>query len=234
MKNICIIGGTSGIGLALTQKVKATGHQVIVLSRQSRPEIEELNVKHIPWDVSQALDQQIAELPSELHGLVYCPGTINLKPFQRLSEEEFLEDFQINVMGAIRILQACMKPLRKAKGASVVLFSTVAAKLGMNFHSSIAVAKSGVEGLTKSLAAEWAAHQVRVNAIAPSLTDTPLASKLLSSLDKREAASKRHPMQKIGSSQDIADLAYFLLSDEANWLTGQIIGLDGGMANLKP
>lgn len=234
MKNICIVGGSSGIGLSLTRKAKEAGHQVIVLSRESRPELSTLGVTHIPWDVNQALDTQIEQLPTELHGLAYCPGTINLKPFHRLSEEEFMHDFQVNVMGAIRILQGTVKNLRKARGSSVVLFSTVASKLGMNFHSSIAVAKSGVEGLTKSLAAEWANHKVRVNCVAPSLTDTPLASKLLSSDDKREAASKRHPMNKIGTPDDIAELAYFLLSDQSSWLTGQIIGVDGGMANLKP
>lgn len=232
-KNILIVGGSSGIGLSLMQKLESTGAQMTHLSRTHPNALQHLNVKHFSWDVKEPF-AHTASIPDVIHGLVYLPGTINLKPFQRLSEEEFMEDFEVNVMGAIRALQACLKPLKKAKGASVVLFSTVAARLGMNFHSSIAVAKSGVEGLTKSLAAEWAMHNIRVNAIAPSLTDTPLASKLLSSEDRKEASAKRHPLGRYGQPQDIADMAVFLLSDQASWITGQIIGIDGGMGALKP
>ena len=232
-KNIVVVGGSSGIGLSLIQKLSATNANLINLSRTHTDELRSLNVTHLAWDVKEPFTHT-DDLPEILHGLVYCPGTINLKPFQRLSEAEFMEDFQVNVMGAIRILQACFKPLKKSKGASVLLFSTVAAKLGMNFHSSIAVAKSGVEGLTKSLAAEWAMHQVRVNAIAPSLTDTPLAAKLLSSDDRKEASAKRHPLGRYGQPNDLADIGAFLLSDQAGWITGQIIGVDGGMGELKP
>lgn len=233
-KNILVVGGSSGIGLNLTQKLVEQNHQVLVASRTYPEDLKQLNINHISLDISQNIDGALDTLPAELHGVAYCPGTINLKPFQRLSEEDFLKDFQVNVMGAVRILQACMKPLRKAKGASVVLFSTVATRLGMNFHSSIAISKSGVEGLTKSLAAEWANHKIRVNAIAPSLTDTPLASNLLANDDRREAADKRHPIGRIGTSTDIANLANFLLSDQSDWITGQIIGVDGGMGELKP
>jgi NAD(P)-dependent dehydrogenase (short-subunit alcohol dehydrogenase family) len=165
---------------------------------------------------------------------VYCPGTINLKPFHRLTREEFQQDLNINLLGAIDTLQNTFKNLKNAKGASVVLFSTVASALGMNFHASIATAKSAIEGLAKSLAAEWANSFIRVNVIAPSLTDTPLASKLLAGEEKKEAAGKRHPLGRVGTSQDIAEMASFLLSEKASWITGQIIGIDGGMGTLKP
>jgi NAD(P)-dependent dehydrogenase (short-subunit alcohol dehydrogenase family) len=233
-KNILIIGGTSGIGLELTKKVVAEGHNVIVASRNPSEELQKLGVTHITWDATQAVGDSFDTLPEEIHGLAYCPGTINLKPFQRLSEEEFMHDYQVNALGAVRVLQATMKQLRKSKGASVVLFSTVAVALGMNFHSSIAMAKSAVEGLTKSLAAEWAMHKVRVNALAPSLTDTPLAEKLLSSPEKKEASDKRHPIGRVGTSEDLANAALFLLSEQSSWVTGQIIGIDGGMGTLKP
>ncbi len=233
-KNILIIGGTSGIGLALTQKLATQGHNLIIASRQTSEAIQKLGLTHITWDVTQPIGNAFDTLPDELHGLVYCPGTINLKPFQRLSEEDFLYDYQVNALGAVRALQATMKPLRKSKGASVVLFSTVAAALGMNFHSSIAMSKSAIEGLTKSLAAEWALHKVRVNALAPSLTDTPLAEKILSSPEKREASDKRHPIGRVGTSEDLANAAAFLLSDDSSWITGQILGIDGGMGTLKP
>ncbi len=233
-KNILVVGGSSGIGLAITSKLSKAGHQVWVASRSQSDELKNLGVSHIQLDVTQDVSDVLNDLPDVLHGLAYCPGTINLKPFQRLSEDDFLNDFQVNVMGAVRVLQASMKNLRKAKGASVVLFSTVAVKLGMNFHSSVAVSKAGVEGLAKSLAAEWAMHKVRVNAIAPSLTDTPLASKLLSSDDKRDAADKRHPIGRVGTTEDVATVAEYLLSDQSTWMTGQILGVDGGMSTLKP
>jgi 3-oxoacyl-[acyl-carrier protein] reductase len=232
--NILVVGGSSGIGLALTQNLVQAQHQVMVVSRQLSQPLKDLAIKHIALDVSENFDGLSEQLPEQLHAVVYCPGSINLKPFHRLTEAEFLADFQVNVLGAIRILQASFKALKQTQGASVVLFSTVAATLGMNFHSSIAIAKSGIEGLTKSLAAEWAIHKIRVNAIAPSLTDTPLAEKILSSEEKREASAKRHPLGRVGTAQDLANLAEFLISEKADWITGQIIGVDGGMGSLKP
>jgi len=225
-----IIGGSSGIGLALATQLLEKKESVWVASRRA-PEIA---VQHIPLDITQPIGNALDTLPEVLHGVVYCPGTINLKPFHRITEEEFLQDFQVNVLGAVRVLQYVLPRLRKAEGASVVLFSTVAASLGMNFHSSIAMAKSAVEGLTKSLAAEWASHNIRINAIAPSLTDTPLASKLLTNDEKREAAGKRHPLGRIGKATEVAHVASFLLSEDTAWITGQIIGVDGGMGTLKP
>lgn len=232
-KNFLVIGGSSGIGLATTKKLISEGNQVWVASRNTNDTLKNLNVEHIVWDVTQAAGSRFEGLP-ELHGLVYCPGTINLKPFHRLSREEFQHDLNINLLGAIDALQSTFKQLKNAKGASVVLFSTVAATLGMNFHASIATAKSAIEGLGKSLAAEWASNLIRVNVVAPSLTDTPLASKLLADNEKKEAAGKRHPLGRVGTAEDLAELVTFLLSDKSSWITGQIIGVDGGMGTLKP
>lgn len=234
MKNFLIIGASSGIGLALAQSLHQEGNQIIAVSRTQNEILSNLNIKQILMDTSKPLENLTENLPDVLHGVVYCPGTINLKPFHRLSEEEILYDFQVNTMGAVRVLQAAFPALKKAQGASVLLFSTVASHLGMGFHASIALAKSGVEGLAKSLAAEWAVHKIRVNTIAPSLTDTPLASKLLNTDEKKEASNKRHPLGRIGNATDIVPMASLLLSEKSDWITGQIIGIDGGMGSLKP
>ena len=177
--------------------------------------------------------EALVGLPDVLHGLIYAPGSINLKPFQRLMPDDFRRDFEVNVMGAVSALHVAYPALKKSKDASVVLFSTVAAKLGMGMHASVAVAKSAVEGLTKSLAAEFAPFNIRVNAVAPSLTDTPMAGFLLADDNKREAANKRHPLNRYGTADGVAGMAAYLLSDQANWITGQIIGVDGGMGSLK-
>ena len=171
--------------------------------------------------------------PETIDSLIYAPGSINLKPINRLTEDDFRSDFEINVIGAVKIIKKILPNLKKADHASVVLFSTVAAKLGMPFHASVAASKSAVEGLTKTLAAELSSQKIRVNAIAPSLTDTSLAAQLLSTPEKREAAAKRHPLQEIGSPQEMAEMAAFLISDNARWITGQIIGIDGGMGSIK-
>ncbi len=164
---------------------------------------------------------------------MYAPGSINLKPFQRFSLDDFRNDFEINVLGAVAAIQANLGRLRKANGASIVLFSTVAVQTGMGFHASIATAKGAVEGLTRSLAAELAAAKIRCNALAPSLTDTRLAGALLSTDEKRDASNKRHPIGRVGTPQDLAAAAKLLLSDEGSWITGQVIGIDGGMGRLK-
>ena len=148
-------------------------------------------------------------------------------------EEDYLNDFQQNLLGAVRLLRVCLPALKRANGASVVLYSTVATRVGMPFHASVAASKSAVEGFAKSIAAEWASSSIRVNVIAPSLTDTPLAAALLNTPEKRDAAAKRHPLQRIGSPAQIASLTQFLLSDNSNFITGQTISVDGGMSVLK-
>ena len=172
------------------------------------------------------------EIPEVLDGLVYCPGTINLKSFHRLTEEEFLNDFQVNLLGATRALQLALPALKKSPSASVVLFSTIAVKCGMPFHASIAAAKGAVEGLTRSLAAEWA-PKIRVNAIAPSLTDTRLAASLLGDEKRREAAAERHPLKSIGQPEHVAEIVAYLLSDSAKFTTGQILRPDGGLSSVR-
>lgn len=230
-KNILIIGASSGIGFQLAQNLLQAGANVFSASRHT-PTLPP-SVTHLTWDATQSDNKVFSALPAILHGVVYCPGSISLKAFNRFSINDFQNDFQINVLGAVQVLQAVLPALKKANGASVVLFSTVAAQTGMSFHASIATAKGAIEGLTRSLAAEWAAAKIRVNALAPSLTDTPLAKQLLSTDEKREASNKRHPLGRVGTPSDLAAAAAFLLSDQASWITAQIIGIDGGMGNLK-
>lgn len=229
-KNILIIGASSGIGLAIAQTLQAEGASLFTASRRAPQGIQS---QHITWDVTQPIEGLFDALPDALHGLVYAPGSINLKPFQRFSLADFQADFNVNVLGAVAAIQANLARLRKAGGASIVLFSTVAVQTGMGFHASIATAKGAVEGLTRSLAAELAATKIRCNAIAPSLTDTPLAASLLSSDEKREASNKRHPIGRVGTPQDLAAVAKLLLSDEGSWITGQVLNVDGGMGRLK-
>lgn len=223
-KNIVIIGGNSGIGKATADLLREAGAQLFLYSKSG--------------EGTTALDtgkdfEEIPGLPDVIDGVVYCPGTINLKPFHRISTQDFRNEMEVNFFGAVRVLQACLKGLKKSTSASVVLYSTVAVQTGMGFHTGIASAKGAIEGLTRSLAAEWAPSKIRVNAIAPSLTETRLASALLSSPEKKEASDKRHPLGRIGTSEDIAEATVFLLSPKSSWMTGQILHLDGGMSNLK-
>ncbi len=227
-KNILLIGGNSGIGLATARLLKQQGHQITAASRSS----DQLNTLGIPPQAFDAENLGELVLPDTLDGLIYCPGTITLKPFHRLTREDFLRDFQINCLGAAQVIQQALPALKKSNSASIVLFSTIAVAQGMSFHASISAAKAAVEGLTKSLAAELA-PKIRVNAIAPSLTDTPLASNLLNSEAKREASEKRHPLQAIGNPDHIAELAAFLLSDSSAFLTGQILHPDGGLSSIR-
>jgi len=228
-KNILIIGASSGIGYCIAQMALEKGANVISASR-NEPDLS--GIKHHNIDIT-APDVDLTFIPEVLDGLIYAPGTINLKPFHRLKPEEFVNDLEVNVLGAIKVLQASFKALKNADSSSVILFSTVAAKLGMNFHSSIATSKGAIEGLGKSLAAEWSMHKIRVNILSPSLTETPLAERLLANDDKKEASNKRHPLGRFGQPEDLAHMAMLLLSDEASWITGQIIGIDGGVGSLK-
>ncbi|MEC5156711.1 SDR family NAD(P)-dependent oxidoreductase [Chryseobacterium sp. MP_3.2] len=230
MKNILIIGAGKGIGLHSAQLLRE--ENLYTISRNLTPELEALNTKFYEGDIATD-DLSDLELPQELHGLVYCPGSINLKPFSRFSQEDFLTDFHQNFLGAVKIIQKCLPLLKKSGGASIVLFSTVAAKVGMPFHTSIAASKGALEGFSRSLAAEVASNKIRVNVIAPSLSDTDLAEQLLSTEDKRAAGAKRHPLQRIGTADDSAQAVEFLLSDKSSWITGQVIGIDGGLGSLK-
>jgi len=231
-KNILVAGGSTGIGLALVKKLVSGGATVYVVSRSASADWPQ-GVKHLPADVTGNLDEVPAFLPSVLHGFAYCVGSITLKPFNRLTDDDFLNDYKLNVIGAAKLLRQCFAALKVAGGASVVLASSVAAKTGMPYHASIASAKSGVEGLALSLAAELAPVNIRVNVVAPSLTDTPMAKVLLSTPEKREASAKRHPLGKIGQPDDVSEAMAFLLSDNSTWVTGQILGIDGGMGKLK-
>ena len=226
-KNILLIGGSTGIGLA-TAKLLIESHEVCIASRSS-DSLTGLDIHHLPFDVTTD-DLSTLEIPNELSGFVYCPGSINLRPFKGLKPEAFEVDFQINVMGFVKSLQAVLPKL--TANSSVVLYSTVAVKVGMPFHASVAASKGALEGLGKSLAAELA-PKTRVNVIAPSITNTPLADRFLNNEAKMEKSAQRHPLKRVGQADDIAALTRFLLSDESSWMTGQILGLDGGMSTLN-
>lgn len=227
MKNILILGASSGIGRYVAESLVKSGNTVYTAQRKSA---EIPGAVNISYDVtSQA---PLTHIPEVLDGFVYCPGTINLKPFNRISDTELREEFEINFFGAFRTIQVCLPSLKKSANASVVLFSTVAVQMGMPFHAGIASAKGAIEGLTRSLAAELA-PSIRVNAIAPSLTDTPLAQKLLNTEAKQESARQRHPLKRYGTPEDIGNAVLWLLSDQSSWVTGQVLHIDGGMSALK-
>lgn len=231
MKNIVIIGCGQGIGFAAA-KFLSKENKVIGISKSENTALTELDIEFHQMDILTGNLDEI-DFPEVVDGLIYAPGSINLKPFNRLTDDDFNSDFEINVLGAVKTIRKLLPHLKKSDSASVVLFSSVAAKMGMPFHASVSASKSAVEGLTKSLAAELSTQKIRVNAVAPSLTDTNLASQLLSTPEKREASAKRHPLQRIGNAEEIAKMTAFLLSPDASWITGQIIAVDGGMSNLK-
>ena len=228
-KNILIIGGSSGIGLALVEQLAP--HNTIYVASRSGEAVQHLNVQHIAFDATQE-ELDVSRLPEVLHGFVYCPGSINLRPFKGLTVEAFQSDFELNVLGAVRSLKSVLSQLSASGNAAVVFYSTVAVQTGMPFHSSIAAAKGAIEGLTRSLAAEFA-PKIRVNAIAPSLVDTPLALKFLNNDTKVDKANERHPLGRVGNAQEIAQATAFLLGEESSWMTGSVLKLDGGIGNLK-
>lgn len=225
---ILIIGGNSGIGLATIRRLRADKIPLVAALR-SPEKLAEMGIETQSFDATSEPD---LDLPDRLGGLVYFPGSINLKPFHRLSDDDFLGDLQTNLLGAVRAIRAALPALKAAESASIVLFSTVAVAEGMPFHASVAAAKAAVEGFARSLAAEFA-PRIRVNVIAPSLTDTPLASNLLGNDAKREAAEKRHPLQAVGSPEDVAALVAFLLSGESKFMTGQVLRPDGGLSSIR-
>ena len=228
MKNILLIGGSTGIGYELSQKLKEDNN--IFISTRNQDKFNHPNIKTNELDLDKEFETDW--LPEHLDGFIYLPGTINLRPFKGLKPSVFIEDFNINVMGCIKILQKVLPKIQAAENPSIVMFSTVAVKMGMPFHSSVSSSKGAIEGLTRSLAAEFA-PKIRVNAIAPSILDTPLAEKFLNSETKLENSRNRHPMKEIGSPKDISEVVKFLLEDNSKWMTGQIIPFDGGVSSVK-
>lgn len=226
-KNILLIGGSHGIGFEMA-KALHTQYTVYIASRTNE-ELYNLDVNYISFDATtDTLDE--TQLPDIIHGFAYCPGSINLKPLKMLSLDVFKEEMELNFFALVNVVKSIIP--RMAEGASMVFFSTVAVSTGMPYHTSVAAAKGAIEGFAKSLAAEYA-PKLRVNCIAPSLVDTPLAGRLLNNDKKRELMSQRHPLKRVGNSEDIANLAVFLLSDKSTWVTGQVLGVDGGISTLN-
>lgn len=227
-KNILLIGGSTGIGQELAE-ILATEHVVFVASRKKGNLSEKIS--HLEFDV---LKDEISnlDLPEIIDGFVYCPGSIDLKPFKMIKPELFEKEMNLNFFGLVRSVHGLLDKLKKSDQASLIFFSTVAVKTGMPFHTNVAAAKGAIEGFARSLAAEYT-PSFRVNVIAPSLTDTPLAEKLLSNEDKRKKMEQRHPLKRVGTPKDIASLAAFLLSEDSSWITGQVLGIDGGLSTLN-
>lgn len=228
MKNIVLIGGSYGIGLELAKELQNSNH-VYVASRTNE-NLSNLNVTHLPFDVlSDTLDASL--LPAVIDGLVYFPGSINLRPFRGLKSETFESDMHINFFSMVKVIQTLLPQLTASQQSSIILYSTVAVKMGMPFHTSVAASKGAIEGFAKSLAAEYA-PKIRVNVIAPSLTDTPLAEKFLNNDEKKEKTALRHPLKRFGTTNDIAQMTKFLLDENSSWISGQIFHVDGGMSSL--
>ena len=226
MNKIVIIGGSKGIGSAILLQ-QLENNLVYNISR-SAPDISHPNLIHFSVDV---LSDALPEI-DDMDTLIYCPGSINLKPILSLTTDDFRQDFEINVMGAVKVIQHYLPSLKKGINPSIVLFSTVAAKLGMPFHASIAVAKSGVEGLVKSLGAELASV-VRINAIAPTITETSLSASILRNDRMKENMIERHPMKNYLKAKEVAQMADFLISDKAESISGQIFQMDYGLVTFK-
>jgi 3-oxoacyl-[acyl-carrier protein] reductase len=223
MKTFLLIGANSDVAIETRKQLEATGNKVICISRTG-------NEDYNDFLIGDPVANNLPVLEESIDGLVYFPGSINLKPFRSLKQEDFQSAYDVNVLGAIHTIQTYSKQMNE--GASIVLFSTVAVQVGMPFHSVVSVAKGAVEGLTRALAAEFA-PKYRVNCIAPSLTDTKMADKFLNTPEKTEAASQRHPLKKVGTTNDLAQSVVFLLCDASQWMTGQILHVDGGMSVLK-
>lgn len=226
MKSVLIVGGSSGIGKSLVKMLLDTT-KVISMSR-TPSEITHSNLVEYTCDV---LNDSLPEL-THVDAIVYCPGSINLKPIGRLKQEDFTNDFSINVLGAVKVVQQYFPLLKNGNNPSILMFSTVAVKMGMPFHASVAASKGAVEGLVKSLAAEFA-PTVRVNAIAPTLTDTPLAVKLLRNDKLKEMRADVHPLKRYLQSEEVAEMAKFIISDKAMGFSGQVFEMDCGMVSLK-
>ena len=229
-KNIFIVGGSNGIGLSLIKQISSKNN--IYSASRNDNNLNDYNVKYIKYDSVNDLEIDTSILPDKIDGFVYCPGSINLRPFNTLKTESFLEDYKINFLGAIKSLKMILPLMQKSDNSSIVFFSTVAVSIGMPFHSSISSSKGAIEGLTRSLAAEFA-PKIRVNSIAPSIVKTNLSEKFLNSDLKIEKASERHPLGRIGKVEEISKLTSYLLSDDSSWVTGQVINIDGGIGSIR-
>ncbi|MBE9577313.1 SDR family NAD(P)-dependent oxidoreductase [Flavobacterium proteolyticum] len=228
MKNILLIGGSYGIGLAIAKELQFENN--VYIASRSNENLSEVKATHISFDATtDTIDT--SQLPTVIDGLVYCPGSINLRPFKGLKPEAFETDLQINFISLVKVIQSVLPNLLASEQASIVTFSSVAATMGMPFHTSVAASKGAIEGFAKALAAEYA-PKIRVNVIAPSLTDTPLADKFLNNETKQEKSAERHPLKRFGKPEDSAQMATFLLSDKSSWISGQIFHVDGGMSTL--
>jgi 3-oxoacyl-[acyl-carrier protein] reductase len=230
MARFVIVGGSYGIGLEIVKQLSSEENEVIVLSRTKEFLSSLKNVEHYYYDANDSTTFPVID--GAIDGFVYCPGSINLKPFTRYTAADFSTDLNINAISAALVMQKLVTNFKESVQASVVFFSTIAVQVGMPFHASIAMAKGAVEGLTKSLAAEYA-PKIRVNCIAPSITETPLSEKLINTNEKKDAVGNRHPLKRIGTTQDIANTVSFLLSNKSSWITGQLFHVDGGMSTLK-
>ena len=228
MKNILLIGGSYGIGLAIAKELQFENN--VYIASRSNENLSEVKATHISFDATTDTIYT-SQLPTVIDGLVYCPGSINLRPFKGLKPEAFETDLQINFISLVKVIQSVLPNLLASEQASIVTFSSVAATMGMPFHTSVAASKGAIEGFAKALAAEYA-PKIRVNVIAPSLTDTPLADKFLNNETKQEKSAERHPLKRFGKPEDSAQMATFLLSDKSSWISGQIFHVDGGMSTL--
>ena len=228
MKNILLIGGSYGIGLAIAKELQFENN--VYIASRSNENLAAVKATHIAFDATtDTIDT--SQLSTVIDGLVYCPGSINLRPFKGLKPESFETDLQINFLSLVKVIQSVLPNLLASEQASIVAFSSVAATMGMPFHTSVAASKGAIEGFAKALAAEYA-PKIRVNVIAPSLTDTPLADKFLNNETKQEKSAERHPLKRFGKPEDSAQMATFLLSDKSSWISGQIFHVDGGMSTL--
>lgn len=235
-KNLVIVGGSRGIGLGIVQRCAAQGASVLVASRsmgqlatlqQSTAEL----ISHVALDVTKE-SLSSAQLPPTIDGFVYAPGSINLGMLRSLDVQQMRDDFELNVVGAVRCLQAALPGLKASGVGSAVFFSTVAVAQGLPMHTSISAAKSAIEALVRTWAAELS-PTIRVNAIAPALTDTPLAERFLSTEEKRKAMDARYPLGRVGQIDDMSAAVEFLLSDRSSWITGQVLHVDGGLSTVR-
>jgi len=230
MNNYVVIGGSSGIGKELVKLLHDNGNTLYsTYNTNYISSKDDLNYQKF-----NALEDELNldGFPDKIHGLAYCPGSINLKPFTRFNEHDLLEDFKLQVLGATKVIKQLLPLMYKADQSSIVLFSTVAVQQGFRFHSQVSISKGAIEGLTRSLAAELS-PKIRVNAIAPSLTDTPLAGHLLSTEEKKAKHGENNPLKRVGEAVDIAEMASFLFSTKSSWITGQILKVDGGYSVIK-